>query len=138
MDAILYMNGNAIPVWVEEIESSLEGKRITVKVVDFLANDQRKHFENEMRAKYGKQPLAFHSNFKTLNSKDIKEVIFNGPATIIKWEDGTKTVVKCQPDDMDNFDYETGIALAIMKKVLGNKGNFNTVMKKLIDNARYE
>ena len=30
---------------------------------------------------------------------DIKKVIYNNPATIICWEDGTKTVVKCSEGD---------------------------------------
>ena len=47
-----------------------------------------------------------------------KKVIFNPPATIILWEDKTKTVVKCDPED--TFDEMKGIALCYMKKALGN------------------
>ena len=32
----------------------------------------------------------------TTKLPEIKDVIFNEPATIIIWKDGTKTVVKCQ------------------------------------------
>ena len=59
---------------------------------------------------------------------EIKNVIFNDPATIIFWEDGTKTVVKCQ--DGDEFDPEKGLAMAIAKKAYGNKGNYCNKMKK--------
>lgn len=58
----------------------------------------------------------------------IKNVIFNDPATVVMWNDGTKTVVKCQPGDI--YSKETGLALCIAKKYLGNKGNFNEVFKK--------
>ena len=58
----------------------------------------------------------------------IKHVIFNDPATIVFWTDGTKTVVKCQ--DGDVFDPEKGLALAISKKALGNKGNYCNELKK--------
>lgn len=61
----------------------------------------------------------------------IKEVIFNNPATIVIWSDGTKTVVKCQPSD--EYNKETGLAMCIAKKYLGNKGNFNEVFKKYIE-----
>lgn len=61
-------------------------------------------------------------------SFEIKDVIFNDPATIILWKDGTKTVVKCQPDDI--YSEEMGLALCIAKKALGNKGNFNNVFRK--------
>lgn len=58
----------------------------------------------------------------------IKDVIFNDPATIVFWADGTKTVVKCQDDDI--FDPEKGLAMAITKKALGNKGNYCNELKK--------
>lgn len=58
----------------------------------------------------------------------IKKVIFNYPATIVLWSDGSKTVVKCQ--DGDIYDPEKGLAMAISKKALGNKGNYCEVFKK--------
>ena len=61
----------------------------------------------------------------------IKKVIFNDPATIVFWNDGSKTVVKKQPEDEGKpFDKEKGLAMAIAKKALGNKGRyFNTIRK---------
>lgn len=53
-------------------------------------------------------------------SHGIENVIFNDPATIVFWLDGTKTVVKCGEDDI--FDPEKGLAMAIAKKSLGNQG----------------
>lgn len=58
----------------------------------------------------------------------IKDVIFNDPATIILWNDGTKTVVKVQ--DGDVFDPEKGLTMAIIKKLLGNQGNYYNELKK--------
>lgn len=63
----------------------------------------------------------------------IKNVIFNDPATIVFWYDGTKTVVKCQEGDI--FDPEKGLAMAICKKILGSndsQSNFNDIFKKWI------
>lgn len=58
----------------------------------------------------------------------IKDVIFNDPATIVFWVDGSKTVVKCQPGE--TFDPEKGLAMAISKKVLGNDyGYYETFAK---------
>ena len=60
----------------------------------------------------------------------IKDVIFNYPATIVFWTDGTKTVVKCQGDDV--YDPEKGLAMAISKKALGNKRDYyHTFLKCL-------
>ena len=62
---------------------------------------------------------------------NIKEVIFNDPAVIIKWKDGTKTVVKCQKGE--KFDPEKGLALALVKYLMGNIGYYNTIFKDWID-----
>ena len=56
------------------------------------------------------------------------KIIFNGPATIVFWDDGTKTVVKCTEREM--FDYEKGVALCYMKKLLGNDNSFKHIFKK--------
>ena len=61
----------------------------------------------------------------------IKKVIFNDPATIVLWNDGTKTVVKCQ--EGDEYSKEKGLALCIAKKHLGNKSNFNNEFKRWIN-----
>ena len=57
----------------------------------------------------------------------IKQVIFSDPATIVLWHDGTKTVVKCENEA---YDPEKGLAMALAKKMLGNKGNYFDVFKK--------
>lgn len=67
----------------------------------------------------------------SMNSDEIIDVIHNAPATIVKWKDGTKTVVQVQPGD--KYDKEAGLAFAICKKVFGNKGNYNEVFKKWVD-----
>lgn len=59
---------------------------------------------------------------KHYNLNRIKKVIFNCPATIVYWVDGTKTIVKC---DGEEFDPEKGLAMAIAKKFLGvNQGYY--------------
>lgn len=70
---------------------------------------------------------------KTGSALGIKDVIFHDPATIILWGDGTKTVVKCGKND--TYDPEKGMAMAICKKLLGNKGNYNNVFKKWLKEA---
>lgn len=65
-------------------------------------------------------------NFET--KFEIKDVIFNPPATIVLWKDGTKTVVKEQ--DGCEFNPWVGMAMACSKKMLGNKGNYFEVFKK--------
>lgn len=62
---------------------------------------------------------------------EITRVIFNKPATIVFWADGTKTVVKSQ--GKEKYDKEKGLAMAISKKVLGNEGSYYDTFKKLLD-----
>ena len=59
---------------------------------------------------------------------EIKNVIFNPPATIVFWDDGTKTVVKAQNNE--HFDPEKGLSMAIAKKHFGNKGHYFEEIKK--------
>ena len=59
---------------------------------------------------------------------EIKNVIFNPPATIVFWADGSKTVVKAQ--NGEEFDPEKGLSMAIAKKHFGNKGHYFEVIKK--------
>lgn len=49
----------------------------------------------------------------------IKKVIFNYPATIIIWNDNSKTVVKLM--EGDTWDPEKGFAMAYLKKILGTQ-----------------
>lgn len=58
----------------------------------------------------------------------IKDVKFSGPATIVFWTDGTKTVVKCRKGD--KFDPEKGIAMACAKKLLGNEDGYHKGIAK--------
>lgn len=82
----------------------------------------------KMEAELAKKMVnsVYDSHFrKTLS---IKKVIFNPPATVIFWDDGTKTVVKAQ--DGECFDPEKGMAIAIAKKALGNKHDYYDKIKK--------
>lgn len=60
----------------------------------------------------------------------IEKVIFNEPATIVIWDDGTKTIVKCCEDDV--YSKEAGLAMCICKKLYGNDNQFKKEFKKWI------
>lgn len=66
----------------------------------------------------------------------IRKVIFNDPATVVLWSDGTKTVVKCGPED--TFDMEKGLAMAIVKKMAGNDNRFHKVFKQYLKKKKKE
>lgn len=64
---------------------------------------------------------------------EIKNVIFNPPATIVFWQDGTKTVVKAMNEV---YDPEKGLAMAIAKRALGNQGNYYNIIKKWVGTTK--
>ena len=98
---IIYKNGQLI-VGIKKGDNNMERDRI-----DY----------NKLSSKYRSKSTCLK----------IKNVIFNPPATIVFWEDGTKTVVKCQNEI---FDPEKGLAMAFMKNALGNKSNYFNIVKK--------
>ena len=63
----------------------------------------------------------------------IKEVIYNDPAVVVIWNDGTKTVSKC--DYGDNFNPEFGLILCVLKKVIGNEQVAKLLMNWVPDNV---
>lgn len=90
----------------------------------------------ELRQEYG-EPMEITGRIMTSSlivptnptcKPHPKKVIFSGPATTILWKDGTKTTVKCQDEDV--WDDEVGIAMCYLKKLLGNKGNFNNIFRE--------
>ena len=81
------------------------------------------------------KPTA-HGGTRWLAALMPEKIHFNGPATVVEWNDGTKTVVKCQKGD--TFDPLTGVAMACMKKMLGTNesgSNYLNDVSKLIDEA---
>ena len=58
----------------------------------------------------------------------IKKVIFQKLHTIVIWEDGEKTVVKCSEEE---FDKEKGLAMAIAKRLM-DRNKFKRLIKVLL------
>ena len=84
---------------------------------------------------YANSNLFFSPNEININNiPEVKKIIFNDPATIVYWKDGTKTVIKCQKGN--DFDPEKGFAMAFLKKCWGNKGNFNDKLRKIMKEAK--
>lgn len=69
------------------------------------------------------RPAKFEFREKGLG---IERVLFNDPATIVFWSDGTKTVVKCRKGD--KWDAEKGLAMACAKKLMGNRDGYHKTL----------
>jgi len=68
----------------------------------------------------------------TREAVGIKKVIYNPPATIVLWTDGTKTVAKCE--DVDFYDKEKGFLICVIKKVckFKNSQHFRKFLEKWV------
>lgn len=67
----------------------------------------------ELKIRGGDNCLEF-----AIRETQPKKLIVNGPATIILWDDGAKTVAKCS--EGETFDPEKGVAIAIAKKFVSS------------------
>lgn len=90
-------------------QTGREWTGLKIDAVLFSENDNLKIKYNDDF--YGVKTKAF-------TDLRIKRVIFNDPATIVFWKDGTKTVVKAHNE---LFDPEKGLAMAVCKKLYGDK-----------------
>lgn len=124
-------------IGIKDIKVALDGVLMKPSVIDSVYYPNDRTFEIDLRFSMDefirkKKTNELHNMIynKTHESSDrmtIRKVIFNDPATIVFWEDGTKTVVKCTNED---YDPEKGLAMAIAKKVFNNKGNYYNVFKR--------
>ena len=129
----MYPNGSDMSGWFslaawdpkEDKEYGVAGQKGESNMIDIDVDIRTKGF-GLLGQKWS------HRRYQKLDELCIEKVIFNHPATIIFWSDGSKTVVKCSRKD--DFDPEKGLAMAICKKIFGNKGNYNRKMKKWLPN----
>ena len=63
--------------------------------------------------------------FEVADDYEIDRIIYNNPATIVYFKDGSKSVAKCNAEE---FDKEKGVAMAIIKR-LYTRGEF----KRMVD-----
>ena len=102
----------------------------TKAIADYFSRKDNLTTEDRATAKclinsiYGAASMSMNNNSYVF----LIRVIYNDPATIAFWSDGTKTVVKAQPGDI--FDPEKGLAMAIAKKACGNTGNYYNGFKR--------
>lgn len=117
-----------------------ESKEVIRKMEERLANRVHKIIipdvneeENEMNynnipARVTDNHMKIHAPIPIIKIPEISKVVFNNPATIVFWEDGTKTAVKCMEGQEFNEYY--GVACAIMKRFFGNNSKASAFVEK--------
>lgn len=66
--------------------------------------------------------------------ESIQKIIVNGPATIIFWDDGTKTIVKYRKVGKSKSNWHVAIVWAIAKKLAGSR---NRLEKHICKNSEF-
>lgn len=90
------------------------------------------------------QKVEYYSSGQELISAtklSIKKIIFNGPATIVFWTDGTKTIVRYGDETETIDDREKAVFAACAKKLLGTNAtgsNYLDRIKPAFDEAQEE
>lgn len=84
-------------------------------------------------SRYVTATYDYSTNTYSIKKEDkkltVKEVIYNDPATIVYFSDGSKEVVKRCPED--EYDEQTGLLMCVAKKFLG-KDDFHKMLKKYV------
>ena len=89
-----------------------------------------------LTSKFSLPPKFVNKKFHTVPQNYViqsfcepKKILFNYPATIVFWKDGTKTVVKCAAGT--DPDLYNAFCAALAKKISGS----NSHLKKVIEEA---
>lgn len=87
------------------------------------------------QAKYMREMLnALHVDVVTKGVLTPKRILRSGPATIVFWVDGTKTIVKRAPDEEDNEYAAFTAALAI--RIFGSNSKVKKIVKTKLEEQK--
>lgn len=130
-------HGEAVALNLDDVKTIKEiERRFMKRTGTMLVNDQNKE-EKEMTdyrtissTKITTRDINAKLNLPVsfMPIPMITKIIFNNPATIVFWADGTKTVVKCMEGQEFNEYY--GVACAIMKRFFGNNSKASAFVEK--------
>ena len=112
---------NAIEELLSSLYNSLNKTNTKTKTVNKIKPKNKdvtvlKDIRPKEAVRYNKRN---ETKFKPLYIPQLKRVQFSPPATIAWFEDGSKSVAVAGHGDV--YDKETGLAICMLKRVLGNK-----------------
>ena len=129
------INGKRVFIILSKWDGNVEG---IMRAIASRCGYMERHLYQQVKAyvqiiKKNYYSKRSESDTNTVPTLRPAKIIFKNPATIIYWEDGTKTVTVAQNGDI--FDEEKGLAIAISKKALGNNYAAGGRFKKYLNNA---
>lgn len=126
-----FMNGEAHTMYIDNIKFAMEAFD---EALDMLARNRVRAGDltltvDDCPCMKGRdcQTTGLDSPFTGDLEKDVKSVIFNDPATIVTFADGSRVCVKtCS---RDKFDKELGLVYAIIKRMYADGVDGNGFVK---------
>lgn len=113
-----------------EINTQVDSPKIPDHVNCRCTPDFEKLNESALRASAIMRALSMDIESASISAKFTPvRIIKNGPATVVFWKDGTKTVVKCAPETAPS-DYDAFTA-ALAIKIFGNNSRLKKMIKVL-------
>lgn len=128
-DKIQNMKGDLRLMPVEEMNTTIQLTNALKTAINSVYGLAAANFDNPFKDPRKEKNKAIYDSM-------IQRVIFNPPATIVFWRDGSKTVVKCGENDI--FDPEKGLAMAISKRAFGDNRDYYEVFAKWIGKYEYQ
>lgn len=110
---------------------SFKNRDITIR--EALAETQKnfdlyvKRYVNSLGQKQKSKAM-----FPGYSAFEPKKIIKNGPAVIVYWKDGSKTIVMKKPDDPD--DIYSAFAQALLKRFAGSTTHAHKSIDKMVEN----
>lgn len=120
--------GRCGEIMTVNLDQDISKELAMLRGIDYERRNQKIRYERDRElVKYNETDAMVTLKMHEYMQKCIVKVIFNDPATIVFWGDGTKTVVKAVNEP---FDPEKGLAMAIAKYHFGNEGNYYNVFRQ--------
>lgn len=124
---VTYEAATVVPASIRYIGTAIaKPEATTIHINDIVSSYRSFKYSNKLEGV--KPDMNQKCNRSAADPLEIKNVYFNDPATVVIWNDGTKTIVRCSENDF--YDPEKGLAMAIVKKVYGNGNSFHKIFKK--------
>lgn len=97
-------------------------------------NSIKEYFPITKQVKVGGVEMAFSDQWNKPSKGCVYsplKIIVNGPATIVFWQDGTKTVVKCAKGE--SWDIYNAFTAALAIKIFGTNSKIKKILKTKIE-----
>ena len=131
-----YKRVNSSPVFINKRfnSSPVIGKKVATITIDEYPEIpvyKLKGVDSIMPPRIMNSYEAFRFDVDPIRSYRVKRIIYNNPATIVFWMDGTKTVVKKAKGE--KFNKYTAFCAALAKKMYGNNSRVNAIVASGFD-----